>query len=86
MAGGGIYSHFSCIAWQLFRRELCSKVEFVIHFYGKKVIMADRGFTLQDLFESLGVRVIMPNFLKGRDQFTKEETVMNQQIASERIY
>ena len=50
------------------------------------VIMADRGFTVQDLFGPLGVSVIMPNFLKGRDQFTKEETVMNQQIASERIH
>ena len=48
--------------------------------------MADRGFTVQDLFQPFGVSMIIPNFLKGRDHFTKEETVINQQIASEQIH
>ena len=48
-------------------------------------IMADRGFTVQDLFEPLGVNVILPAFLHGREQSTEEENILSQEIASERI-
>ena len=37
-------------------------------------IMADRGFTVQDLFEPRGVNDILPAFLCGREQLTEEET------------
>lgn len=46
------------------------------------LLMADRGFPVQDLFEPLGVQIIMPDFLKGKGQFRREETVMNHQTAS----
>ena len=49
-------------------------------------IMADRGFTIQDLVEPMGVRLIIPSFLSGRQQLSKEETVLTQQIAAERIH
>ena len=49
-------------------------------------IMADRGFTVQDLFEPLGVNVILPAFLHGREQLTEEENILSQQIAAERIH
>ena len=49
-------------------------------------IMADRGFTIQDLLEPLGVCLIIPSFLSGRDQLTEEETILTQQIAAERIH
>ena len=49
-------------------------------------IMADCGFTVQDLFEPLGVNVILPAFLHGREQLTEEENILSQQIAAERIH
>ena len=49
-------------------------------------IMADRGFTILDLLEPMGVNLIIPSFLSGRDQLSEEETVTTQQIAAERIH
>ncbi|XP_057310281.1 uncharacterized protein LOC130648258 [Hydractinia symbiolongicarpus] len=49
-------------------------------------IMADRGFLIEDYVTPLGVELIMPSFLKGREQFSESEVVKSQQIASERIH
>ena len=49
-------------------------------------IMADRGFTIQTDVEPLGIELIIPAFLDGRDQLSEEETILTQQIASERIH
>lgn len=49
-------------------------------------IMVDRGFTIQDLVEPMGVNLIIPSFLQGRSQLSPEEIVLSQQIASERIH
>ena len=48
--------------------------------------MADRGFTVSDLFEPLGVKLRLPSFLNGREQLSVEETVTSQQIAAERVH
>ena len=50
------------------------------------IIMADQGFLIENYLKPLGVCLEMPNFLKGRDQFTIKETFKSQQIANERIY
>ena len=47
--------------------------------------MADRGFTVVEYLAPLGVKLIIPSFLKGRSQFNKQE-VKSQQIANERIH
>ena len=49
-------------------------------------IMADRGFTIDDLLEPMGVELNIPAFLAGRTQFSKEEVIETQQIASWRIH
>ena len=49
-------------------------------------IMADRGFTITEYLQPLNVGLIIPAFLKGRDQFTDVEIVRSQQIARERIH
>ncbi|XP_057294615.1 uncharacterized protein LOC130623142 [Hydractinia symbiolongicarpus] len=49
-------------------------------------IMADRGFLIADYVHPLGVKLIIPSFLKGRYQFTESEVVRSQQIAAERIH
>ena len=50
------------------------------------IVMVDRGFLIEDYLKPLGVGLEIPDFLKGRDQFTIKETVKSQQIANERIH
>ena len=49
-------------------------------------LMADRGFTVEEYLTRLGVKLIIPSFLKGRSQFNEQEIVKSQQIANERIH
>ncbi|PFX13757.1 BTB/POZ domain-containing protein 6 [Stylophora pistillata] len=49
-------------------------------------IMADRGFTIQELLDPLGVKVNIPAFLDGKEQLDKEDVVMSQTTASVRIH
>ena len=49
-------------------------------------LMADRGFTIEDLLTPLGVRLNIPPFLGGREQMEGSEVVETQQIASLRIH
>ena len=49
-------------------------------------IMADRGFTIQELLDPLGVKLNIPAFLDGKEQLDKEDVVFSQTIASVRIH
>ncbi|XP_065904132.1 uncharacterized protein [Dysidea avara] len=49
-------------------------------------VMADRGFTIEDLLVPLGVKLNIPPFLGNRDQMEGSEVVETQQIASLRIH
>ena len=37
-------------------------------------VMADKGFTIQDDFATVGARLVIPSFLQSRQQFCKRET------------
>ncbi|XP_057294701.1 uncharacterized protein LOC130623245 [Hydractinia symbiolongicarpus] len=49
-------------------------------------IMADRGFLIAEYVNPIGVELIIPCFLRGRDQFSESEVIQSQQIAAERIH
>ena len=49
-------------------------------------IMADRGFTIKDLLEEIGVELNMPPFLEGRSQLTSDKVKAGRGIASLRIH
>ena len=49
-------------------------------------IMADRGFTIQDLLFPRKVKLNIPAFTKGRDQLTEREVTVTRRIASVRIH
>ena len=38
--------------------------------------MEDRGFTVADLFQPIGVRLVLPSFLNGQEQLSAEDTVL----------
>lgn len=50
------------------------------------VLMADRGFEIQDDLAPLGVKLNIPPFLKGKSQFDEEELVETRRIAKYRIH
>ncbi len=50
------------------------------------VLMADRGFNVQDLFEDKEVRLNIPPFLNGKEQLSEYELVETRRIASIRIH
>ena len=49
-------------------------------------LTADGGFTVKEYTDNLNIKLVIPAFLKGRNQLSKEEVVQTQQIASERIH
>ena len=50
------------------------------------VIMADKGFTISDLLEPIGVGLNIPPFVGSRSQHNPSEVITTQEIASERIH
>ena len=48
--------------------------------------MADKGFTIRDDLVAVGGHLVLPHFLKAKQQFTKEEAEHNRKIASLRIH
>ena len=49
-------------------------------------VMADKGFDIKDDLAKYGVTLNIPAFLKGKMQFSKEQTEHNKKIASLRIH
>ena len=49
-------------------------------------LMADRGFTIHEYTDNLNIKLVIPAFLKGKDQLSEKEVIQTQQIASERIH
>ena len=49
-------------------------------------IMADRGFTVKDMLEKLGVGLNIPPFMEGRQQLPSEDIEAGRKIASLRIH
>lgn len=63
-------------------REIVVRSGFLDSFDDKDLVMADKGFTIDDLMLPLGVQVKLPPFLGGSDQMTAEDVVATQEIAS----
>ena len=49
-------------------------------------VMADRGFTIQDILSAKGIELNIPPFKKGRKQFTESDIQEGRKIASLRIH
>lgn len=49
-------------------------------------VMADRGFTVQDLFATQGVTVNMPSFFKGKSQLKASVLLGDRKLASKRVH
>lgn len=49
-------------------------------------IMADRGFTIQDMLKDIGAELNIPPFMEGRQQLPSDEVQEGRRIASVRIH
>ena len=49
-------------------------------------VMADRGFDIQEDLVLRGVRLNIPPFLRGKEQFTEKELIVTRRIASLHIH
>ena len=45
-------------------------------------LMADRGFTVEEYLTHLGIKLIIPSYIKGWSQFNEQEIGKSQQIAN----
>ena len=63
-------------------REIVVRSGFLDSFDDKDLVMADKGFTMDDLMLPLGVHVKLAPFLGGSDQMAAEDVVATQEIAS----
>jgi hypothetical protein len=67
-------------------REIVKKSGFLDHISSGDIVLADRGFTIEDLLAQKNATLVIPPFLKGRAEFTEEETVLTKIIAKARIH
>lgn len=50
------------------------------------VVMADKGFIIQDLLTPLGCSLVTPHFLAKKGQFTKQEAEQNKALSNLRVH
>lgn len=67
-------------------RQLFKRSGILSHLNKNDLVMADRGFNIGDICNSVGCTIIVPPFLSGRHKFTKHEVDMTRSIASARIH
>jgi hypothetical protein len=66
--------------------DIVEKSGFLNHMQKGDLVMADKGFLVQDQLAAVGASLVMPNFLNDECQFTKKETEHNKKVASLRIH
>ena len=49
-------------------------------------VMADKGFTIDDLLREKNCKLVLPHFLAKKGQFTMEETLHNECVANLRVH
>ena len=66
--------------------DIVRKSGYLQHIKRGDYVMADKGFTIRDDLAAVGGHLVLPHFLKAKQQFTKEEAEHNRKIASLRIH
>lgn len=67
-------------------RNIVIKSKFADYLCPGDVVLADKGFTVEDIVLQVGVSLNIPPFLRNRDRFTAQEEVATKKIAKEKIY
>ena len=85
---GGLYFVSDLFPSSISDREIVSRCVILNPIFWDKddEIMADKGFTIRDLLDEIGVKLNIPIFLEGRQQFSAQQVIINQGISSLRIH
>ena len=67
-------------------KEITSKSGFINKLQRGDEVMADRGFNIQEMLASKGIRVNVPPFMNQSRQFTEQEMLATRRIATLRIH
>ena len=67
-------------------KEIVLQSDFLDHLEPGDVVMADRGFLIEDLLNERQVKLIKPPFLGSRHRFTPQEEALTKDIAKHRIH
>jgi hypothetical protein len=67
-------------------REIVKQSGFLEYMGSGDLVMADRGFTIEDLLAEKLATLVIPPFLGGRVEYTPEELVQLRMIARSRIH
>lgn len=67
-------------------REIVKQSGFVDHLKEGDIVLADRGFTIEDLLVEKGAKLVIPPFLGGRKVYSNEELIRTKLIAKARIH
>ena len=87
VAPNGSFSFASdCFEGSISDKEIVKKSGFINHIQPGDVILADRGFLIEDLLKEKKAALVIPPFLHGRTQFTLRETQLTKVIARARIH
>lgn len=84
-SGGFMYASH-CYEGAVSDRAITDHSGFLDHINPNDLILADRGFNIEDLLAQKGARLNIPPFLKGRPNFTLSETRKTKLIARARIH
>ena len=67
-------------------KEIVRQSGFLDFLEAGDVVMADRGFLIEDYLNERNVKLIRPPFLGTRDRFTPQEEALTKDIAKHRIH
>ncbi|XP_062614631.1 uncharacterized protein LOC134276384 [Saccostrea cucullata] len=67
-------------------KDIVIKSGFLDHLENGDVIMADRGFVIDDLLMTRGAKLVLPPFLGGRAKLSAQEEASTKDIAKHRIH
>ena len=87
VAPNGSFSFASdCYEGSISDKEIVKKSGFLDHIQPDDVVLADRGFLIEDLLKEKKAKLVIPPFLSGRRQFSLNETQLTKVIAKARIH
>lgn len=75
-----------CYEGAISDRDIVIQSQFIDQLNPNDMVLADRGFLIEDLVAEQGARLNIPPFLKGRPNFTLSETMYSKIVARARIH
>ena len=67
-------------------RHITANSGFLDYLHAGDEVMADRGFTIQDLLDERKVRLVLPAFTRKKSQLTNEQVTRTRRIANVRVH